>query len=257
MTPPSSNPWHRAYLFVQVAALLLGSVMFLFFLHVPANPYVAFALTGSAVGYAVTNHRHWLRLVTVLLAACAYFFIYQLGHGSFDHDPAWWFAAAGDDSAVKREVTMQAGIPALCSISVLVVGAAMHLTPLTYDYNLYAFDRSLGSSSFLLSKWFATHAPLFFAVSAAVYNMLPLWISFAWMWLIVQGGALVAWLLAFRTGAALWLGDGGRGLITVAAGLAAAGAIVTLEWLFQAESTASTAPTQIPSPRFVSETQPQ
>lgn len=39
-----------------------------------------------------------------------------------------------------------------------------------------------------MANWFATHPPTLFAISAAVYNMLPLWISLTWMWLIVQGG---------------------------------------------------------------------
>jgi hypothetical protein len=202
----ANSPWNTAYFYVQIAALAVGSVMFLLFLQVPANPYVAFALTGSAIGY-VASDRHWLRLVTLLLASCAYFLIYQLGRGLFDHYPAWWIAEPGgfvglsavvlsmlrwfrapSDANAKRGVTMQAAIPALCSISVLVVGAAMRLTPLTYDYTLYAFDRSLGSPGVLVAKWFATHPPMFFAISAAVYNMLPLWISLTWMGLIVQGG---------------------------------------------------------------------
>jgi hypothetical protein len=398
-----------------VAALLLGSVVFLLLLQVPANPYVAFALTGSFVGYIAID-RHWYRLVTLLLTTCAYWLIYQAGHGLFDHYPAWWIAEPGGflglaaivlsmlrwfrnpgDNEMKRQVTMQAGIPVLCSISVIVVGLAMRLTPLTYDYILYAFDRSLGSPSFLLGKWLASHSPVYFAVSAAVYNMLPLWISLTWMWLIVQGGELayqrrialialgvigfglyqlcpaagpayrfagvfpftspdpaslpsgatflekgarnampslhiswtliiivctlgwhwmlrvaavvisaltliamlgsgehyfidavvalplvaavlagtarslprrrrlticggsaivtVIWLLAFRTGAALAFNDGGRILITVATALTGAAAIVTLAWMFHAESTAATAAEQVPVPEFITETQ--
>src|ERR1700733_3518328 len=93
-SPPASSTWNRAYFYVQIAALVIGSVLFLLLLQVPANPYVAFALTGSAVGYLAAD-RHWLRLVLMLLASCAYFLIYMLGHGLFDHYPAWWIAQPG------------------------------------------------------------------------------------------------------------------------------------------------------------------
>lgn len=187
------------YRCLQTAALLLGSLLFLGLFKVPANPYIAFGLTGSVVGFIWTG---WSvrRAAIVVAGAIGYGALYRFYGGPLDHYPGWWLAypgglvglaavvvtmirwfwSLGDPARLTRNVVMLTAIPALCALSTLAVGFAIKLTPYTYDYTLYAFDHSLGGPAFVLGRFMAGHPSLFFACSV-IYNALPLWAALAWM----------------------------------------------------------------------------
>jgi hypothetical protein len=189
----------KVYRSIQTAALLLGSLLFLALFRVPANPYIAFGLTGSVAGFVWTA---WsLKRATIVVAgALAYAGLYRFMGGPVDHYPGWWLAypggllglaavmvamlrwfwALGDPSVLKRGVVMLAAIPALCAVSSIAVGSAIKFTPYTYDYTLYAFDQSLGAPAFVLGRFMSGHPALFLTCSV-VYNALPLWAAIAWM----------------------------------------------------------------------------
>src|SRR5271167_3399584 len=82
------------YRSIQTAALLLGSVLFLALFKVPANPYIAFGLTGSVAGFIWTA---WSlkRAAVVVAAALAYAGLYRFMGGPLDHYPGWWIAYPG------------------------------------------------------------------------------------------------------------------------------------------------------------------
>jgi hypothetical protein len=67
-------------------------------------------------------------------------------------------------------------VPVLCSLSLWAVSRAASLTQLTYDFELYRFDRSLGIDTFRLARdWFAY--PHLYTAAAFVYNALPLYVA--------------------------------------------------------------------------------
>ncbi len=191
------------YRSIQTVALLLGSLLFLALFKVPTNPYIAFGLTGSLAGFIWTG---WsLRRVALVIAgALAYDALYRFYGGPLDHYPGWWLAypggllglaavvvtmirwfwSPGGPSDLKRSVIMLSAIPALCTLSTLAVGAAIKWSPYTYDYTLYAFDRSLGAPAFVMGRFMGAHPGLYLAC-CMVYNALPLWSALAWMLLTV------------------------------------------------------------------------
>ncbi len=190
------------YRSIQTAALLLGSLLFLAMFKVPANPYIAFGLTGSVAGFIWTG---WSvrRGALVLAGGVAYAAIYHLYGGPIDHYPGWWLAypggllglaavvltmirwywTPGDTDRLKPTLVMLTAIPILCALSTLAVGTAIKFTPYTYDYTLYAFDRSLGGPAFVLGRFMAAHPDLF-RICLCIYNALPLWAALAWMLII-------------------------------------------------------------------------
>ncbi len=191
----------NVYRSLQSAALILASLLYLFLFKIPDNPYVAFALTGS-LAYFAGVHRDRRHRIATALAGLGYWAVYHAWGARVDPYPGWWIAypggllglaavvitlmrwfwAAGDEASVKRELVLMTSIPVLCSLSTICVSSAIRLAPSTYDYTLYAIDRSLGSPSFHLARWFSAHS-IPFAISAAVYNALPLWIAGTWIWL--------------------------------------------------------------------------
>jgi len=191
------------YRSIQTVALILGSLLFLDLFKVPANPYIAFGLTGSAIGFI---WKSWSirRGALVGAGALAYAVIYRMMGGPLDHYPGWWMAypggllglaavmlamlrwfwSLGDPAALKRTVVMLAAIPALCTVSTIAVGSAIKWTPYTYDYTLYDFDHALGAPAFVLGRFMAGHPSLYLAC-CVVYNALPLWATLSWMLLTV------------------------------------------------------------------------
>lgn len=70
-------------------------------------------------------------------------------------------------------------LPALCLFSIIGVWAAIRITPRTYDWSLYAFDRSLGfSPSAFAGQLWRAHPILRFAAGLA-YSSLPVNIGLA------------------------------------------------------------------------------
>jgi hypothetical protein len=187
------------YRILQSVALLLASCMFLELFQVPANPYIAFGLTSSFVGFLATE-RAAKRIAAVVMLAAAYAILFAKFGGVVDHYSGWliayptgllglagivasmlrWFWSSEDPVLLKRNVAMQASIPALCAISSLFVGNAIKWTPRTYDYTVYAFDTSLGAPSFVLGRFMGAH-PGIFQFCAGIYNALPLWVGLGWM----------------------------------------------------------------------------
>lgn len=187
------------YRSLQSVALLLGSVLFLLLFQVPANPYIAFGLTSGLVGYAWTD-RDGKRAIAVTAAAGAYALLFAKFGGPLDHYSGWWLAyptgllglaavvvsmlrwfwSSEDATILKRNVAMQASIPAMCAVSSVFVGSAIKWTPQTYDYTVYAFDTSLGAPSFAIGRFMGAH-PQIFEFCAGIYNALPLWVGLGWM----------------------------------------------------------------------------
>jgi hypothetical protein len=65
-------------------------------------------------------------------------------------------------------------LPGLCVISVIAVSAAIHVSPLTYDSLIYAFDRALGvDASFAAGRVFSEHYAVMF-LCGVFYNCLPI-----------------------------------------------------------------------------------
>jgi hypothetical protein len=138
-----------------------------------------------------------------------------------------WSPAAGRQASLER-VTGVSLIPALCLCSMVAVNLAAGFTPITYDRILYVFDaKFLGTTAGGPPSWwigvlaavyltltalatlgFGEHyladlmvaPPLGLAIQAACTRTES---RVRWMALAAGAGMTLAWLIAFRTGAAL------------------------------------------------------
>ena len=164
--------------------------------------YVAFGVMGAfGIHLATRPSRREMILIVASGAAFAgvYFLLHGkvgdywgrtigtvggfLGMGSLLLLSCKWIFAPASGKRAHFEVLREAGmIPLLCICSIVAVGAAIRLTPLTYDRLLYAFDLKFGGPpSWVIGRLFRAHASLFLACAYA-YNSLPLGMA-ACMWL--------------------------------------------------------------------------
>jgi len=88
---------------------------------------------------------------------------------------AKWIWAPADQKRSRLDEVCNAGlIPLLCVTSMVSVGLAMQVTPLTYDRLLYVFDLKFGGPpSWLVGRLFRLH-PWISALCGYAYNSLPL-----------------------------------------------------------------------------------
>ena len=165
-------------------------------LHIGSFGFIAFSLAGSFAIH-IYLRRQPREALAAVLAGAAYFGCYVFTGGQFSSyvgsQPGTagaffglgslttltirtiWHAGSDRDE-VCRTIRWMVVVPALCTCSMAAVSIASSLTPKTCDLFLYAFDKTLGSPSFVVGQWFQASDALHL-VSAIAYNSLPLWIS--------------------------------------------------------------------------------
>jgi len=186
---------------MQTLATALVLILAAAILHVGEAPYIAFAFTGAFVTQLM--FRSDARAVLyAMLAGAGFAAVYWLHHGAllafygssiaipgaflgmgtmFALSAQWYWAEPGQRAlrfALARDAAL---VPLLCVGSMLAVGPAIGLTPLTYDRVLYLFDAKLAGASQLPPSWvigrlFVDHNWLRLACSY-VYNSLPLFLA--------------------------------------------------------------------------------
>ncbi len=167
-------------------------------LHIGEAAYIAFAFTGAFVTYLMFQPGG-RELAAAGLAGAGFGAIYYLHHGAIlDFFGGWigipgafvgmgslfvlagqWIWAAPDQKRERLERARDAAlVPLLCVGSMLIVGPAIALSPMTYDHVLYVFDakfvtRFAGPPSWVVGTAFREHAWLY-RICGYVYNSLPL-----------------------------------------------------------------------------------
>ena len=193
-------PWYER---TQELALALVLILICGLLKIGGSAYIAFAFGGSFIIFLGTRPARGSLIKSLVLAA-VFAAVYHLHHGvRVDYFGSgfgtlmgflgmgavqtlageWIFAKP----AAKRKATPWASrtvqnlryacaIPALCVGSMLAVGTAAQLTPVTYDPLVYAFDGKFGFPSWVIGQAFRSHMWLW-ATCGVVYNTLPLALS--------------------------------------------------------------------------------
>ncbi|MGD1098084.1 MAG: phosphatase PAP2 family protein [Bryobacteraceae bacterium] len=183
--------------YLEIAAIALAALLFATIVHVSTQAYIAFGLCGSFVGH-VYLRQDWREWLAAALIGAAYALIYRLvgapfgtyvgaalgtmgafaGIGSLVFLGVKAVLSCPSDRSAYIDAIVAAGIvPALATLSIFSVSIAADLTPRTYDYSVYAFDRTLGfEPSFQVGQLFAAH-PALFTVCACAYNGMPLFLA--------------------------------------------------------------------------------
>jgi hypothetical protein len=183
---------------MQLLATALVLILIAAILHIGEAAYIAFAFTGAFVTHVMFQPGR-RDLGAAVLAGAGFAAIYRLHHGGMlDFFGNWigvpgaflgmgsllvlaaqWIWAAPYHKRQRLERVRDAAlVPLLCVGSMLVVGPAIALSPLTYDHVLYLFDAKFvtgfaGSPSWVVGRAFRDHAWLY-RICGYVYNSLPL-----------------------------------------------------------------------------------
>lgn len=67
-------------------------------------------------------------------------------------------------------------VPVLCAVAFMALSIAAKLTPRTWDYTIYVFDRKLGIDTFLWGRWLLRRSWIY-DICSFVYNAQPLFVS--------------------------------------------------------------------------------
>ncbi len=183
---------------MQTLATALVLILSAAILHVGESPYIAFAFTGAFVTQLMFRSEPRTVLFAIL-AGAGFAGVYWLHHGAllafygsivaipggflgmgtmFVLATEWYWAEPAQRWRRFELARDAALVPLLCVGSMLAVGPAIGLTPLTYDRMLYLFDAKLAGASQLPPSWvigrlFADHNWMRLACSY-VNNSLPL-----------------------------------------------------------------------------------
>ena len=183
---------------LQTLATALVLILAAAILHVGESPYIAFAFTGAFVTHLMFRPER-AELLLAILAGAGFAGVYWLHHGAllafygsvvaipgaflgmgtmFVLSARWYWAEPTQRWMRFERARDAALVPLLCVGSMIAVGPAIGLTPLTYDRVLYLFDAKLAGSNQLAPSWvigrlFADHNWIRLACSY-VYNSLPL-----------------------------------------------------------------------------------
>ena len=203
--PPSGNPAAKWTLTLAAAASIIVVAAAL---QVSTNAYIAFAFTGAFVTHLMFQpERH--ELMAAILAGVGFGAVYlPMNHGLLhpgaflDFYGSWvaipgaflglgtlftlgtrWIWTPEKGSAEKwrrfERVRDAALVPVLCVSTMVVVGPAIGLTPMTYDRLLYIVDTKFLVTkagvppSWVIGRMFLDHSWLRIACGY-VYNSLPL-----------------------------------------------------------------------------------
>jgi hypothetical protein len=198
----SFHPWFpqsRAGLVCAVETWLV-SLFLVLFLHVGSSPYLAFALAGSFFCHLYLR-RNLAESLTAILAGLSYAAAYLLFLHPYRQYVGFGLGAAGAflgcgslgvmalklpsatpqiRPALKEALVTAALVPVLCSLSLWAVSLVARFTRLSYDFELYRFDRSLGVDTFRLARAWLAYPQLYrglYSAAAFVYNALPLYVA--------------------------------------------------------------------------------
>jgi hypothetical protein len=184
-----------AYRYLQIAAIVLVLILMAGILHMGDAAYIAFALAGAFLVHMVAAQPNRSEVLATLAGGAAFGAIYVAHHGTFGNFfgrelgvagafagmgslaalSAKWIWAPAEERGWRLDEVRNAGlIPLLCVGSMVSVGLAMQLTPITYDRLLYVFDLKYGAPpSWVVGRLFRMH-PWIATVCGYVYNSLPL-----------------------------------------------------------------------------------
>jgi hypothetical protein len=204
-----------AYKSLQALAIGLLLVLAVGILKIGVAAYIAFAFCGSFVifvtqrgascttGETACRTRHdqqlWRDALISGALGLAFAGVYHLSHGAtgsyFGSEIAapgaflgmgavqllairWIWAPAAAKRTALTNLLRGALIPLLCMGSMIAVGLAAYLTPVTYDQVIYAFDLHLDpvAPSWKIGTLFRNHLGLYL-LCGHVYNSLPLALS--------------------------------------------------------------------------------
>lgn len=196
---PQSQRWLQG---METLALALVLILIAAVLHLGESAYISFAFTGTFVTHLMFRPER-RELGFAVLAGAGFGGIYLLHHGAVQYFYGcqiaipcaffgmgtlfvlgarwiWTPAVPGSrDRWIRFERVRDAAlVPFLCVGSLMAVGPAIGLTPMTYDRLLYIFDAKLAwgmgvPPSWVVGRAFFDHPWLRLACSY-VYNSLPL-----------------------------------------------------------------------------------
>ncbi len=187
-----------AYKALQTLAAGLLLILAAGILQIGAGPYIAFAYCGSLLVF-VSGDRSKGGFLKCAALGLAFAAIYHFSHGrtaSFFGSQAaipcgflgmgafqltgsrWIWASAANQRGAFTEMMRCALIPFLCMGSMISVGLAAQLIPITYDPVVFAFDVHLdpAAPSWRLGAFLRAHSRLLW-LCGYVYNSLPLALS--------------------------------------------------------------------------------
>ena len=181
------------------AAVALICITLTFALPLDRQAFVNYAFAGGAVIYLLAR-RPWREWLLVGATALVLWCIHRFSGARIDFRakidlvlvgqvclPATFFGLASililswryasEPAANKQRIAAILGdvilLPGLCVISLFAV-FAIHFSPLTCDYLVYAFDRALGvDASFAVGRVFYGHFAVLF-LCGVFYNCLPI-----------------------------------------------------------------------------------
>jgi hypothetical protein len=187
-----------AYKSLQALAIGLLLVLAVGILKIGIAAYIAFAFCGSFVIFLTQRPSKRDILISAALGL-AFAGIYHLSHGAtgsyFGSEVAapgsflgmgavqllairWIWACTAGKHVSLTNMLHGALIPLLCMGSMIAVGLAAYVTPITYDRIIFAFDLHLdpAAPSWKVGTFFRTHL-WFYVLCGHVYNSLPLALS--------------------------------------------------------------------------------
>lgn len=182
----------------QTVALALVLSLIGGILQVGVSAYIAFAFTGAFVTHLMFRPER-REIGFTVLAGAAFSAFYVLSHGTLQYfygntiavpgaflgmgtlfvlGTRWIWAEPSHKWMRFERVRDAALVPLLCVGSMIAVGPAIGLTPMTYDRLLYIFDAKFALANgrppaWIIGNAFADHHWLRLACSY-VYNSLPL-----------------------------------------------------------------------------------
>jgi hypothetical protein len=211
---PSRPAADAVYPGMQTLAIALVLILVGAILHIGESAYIAFAFTGAFVTHLMFRPER-RELLSAIGAGAGFGAVYLLHHGAIGNFYGSWFAIPGaflgmgtlftlgarwiwtlpdtlskDGTATRRgekwmrfeRVRDAALVPLLCVTTMVAVGPAIGLTPMTYDRLLYLVDSkfaltSLGiPPSWAIGRLFLDHNWMRTACGY-VYNSLPLGVA--------------------------------------------------------------------------------
>jgi len=189
------HPSSAAYRSMQIAAIVLVLILMAGILHMGDAAYIAFALAGAFLVHMVAAQPTRNDVLATLACGAAFALVYVAHHGSFGDffgrdiaiagafagmgslvvlSAKWIWAPVDQKRSRSSDVSNAALIPLLCVGSMVCVGLAMPLAPITYDRLLYVFDLKYGGPpSWVIGRLFRLH-PWIATICGYVYNSLPL-----------------------------------------------------------------------------------
>jgi len=167
-------------------------------LQIGTGPYIAFAYCGSLLVF-VSGDRSKRGLLTCAALGLAFAAVYHFSHGMTAYffggkvaipcaflgmgavqlvATRWIWASAAEKRDALTEMMRCALIPLLCMGSMVSVGLAAQLLPVTYDPVVFAFDLHLdpAAPSWRLGAFLRAHFWLL-SLCGHIYNSLPLALS--------------------------------------------------------------------------------